>query len=125
MATLPEIVSRAWDEKEGPVIFTTVDREGIPNAIYATCVAKYDEQTIIVAHNYFTKTFENIKTNGHGSILFITGEGKAYQLKGSVSLHTEGPYFDDMKRWNPEKHPGHAAAVLQVEAIYSGAERLD
>ena len=124
MATLPEIVSKGWDEKEGPIIFTTVDRDGVPNAIYATCVAKYDEQTIIVAHNYFAKTFENIKANGRGSILFITGEGKAYQLKGSVALHTEGPLFDDMKRWNPQKHPGHAAAALQVEEVYSGAERL-
>jgi len=29
-----------------------------------------------------------------------------------------------MKQWNPEKHPGHAAAALKVEEAYSGAERL-
>ncbi len=28
------------------------------------------------------------------------------------------------KKWNPEKHPGHAAAALKVEEVYSGAEKL-
>jgi len=29
-----------------------------------------------------------------------------------------------MKSWNPEKHPGHAAAVLRVEEAFSGAKKL-
>jgi len=29
-----------------------------------------------------------------------------------------------MKKWNPPKHPGHAAAALKAEEIYSGAEKL-
>jgi hypothetical protein len=28
-----------------------------------------------------------------------------------------------MKKWNPQKHPGHAAAALNVEEVYSGAEK--
>jgi hypothetical protein len=36
----------------------------------------------------------------------------------------EGAIFEDMKKWNPEKHPGHAAAALKVEEVYKGAERL-
>ncbi len=30
----------------------------------------------------------------------------------------------DMKKWNPATHPGHAAAVLVVEDVFSGAERI-
>jgi hypothetical protein len=30
-----------------------------------------------------------------------------------------------MKRWNPEQHPGHAAAVLLVREIFSGAKALE
>ncbi len=29
-----------------------------------------------------------------------------------------------MKKWNPKKHPGHAAAALKVEEVYTGAEKL-
>jgi uncharacterized protein len=124
MAALPEKVSQAWEEREGPIILTTVNEDGIPNAIYATCVSKFNEETIVVANNYFSKTLENIFAGSKGSILFITKEGKAYQIKGSIEYHKEGPVFEDMKKWNPEKHPGHAAAALKVEAVYSGAEKL-
>jgi len=124
MAVIPEVASKAWEGREGPVIFTTTDRDGTPNAIYATCVSKYDEENIIVANNYFAKTLENLNAGSKGSILFITKEGTSYQIKGSVELHSEGVFFEDMKKWNPQKHPGHSAAVLKVEEVYSGAEKL-
>jgi len=124
MPALPEVVSQAWENREGPLVLSTVDKEGTPNAIYATCVSKFGDDTIVIANNYFSKTMENILAGSKGSILFITKEGKAYQLKGRIEYHQDGPVFEDMKTWNPQKHPGHAAAALKVEAIYSGAEKL-
>ena len=124
MAVLPEKVSKAWEDREGPIILSTVNGDGIPNSIYATCVSKYSEDTIVVANNYFSKTLKNILAGSKGSILFITKEGKSYQIKGSIEYHKEGNIFDDMKKWNPKKHPGHAAAALKVEEVYTGAERL-
>lgn len=124
MAVLPEIVSKAWENREGPVIFTTVDGNGNPNAIYATCISKYSEDMIVVANNYFSKTMSNLLAGSKGSILFMTKEGKSYQIKGSLEYHQTGAIFDDMKKWNPAKHPGHGAAVLKIEEVYSGAEKL-
>jgi len=124
MPALPEKVSEAWENREGPIILSTVNEDGIPNAIYATCVSKFSEDTIVVANNYFSKTLKNILSGSKGSILFITKEGKSYQLKGSIEYHKEGSIFEDMKKWNPKKHPGHAAAALKVEEVYTGAERL-
>ena len=124
MKKMPEEVSKAWDKREGPVVFTTVDKEGIPNSIYATCVSKYDEGTIVVANNYFDKTKINIFSGSVGSILFITKENKSYQIKGPIRYYTDGDIFDDMKKWNPKKHPGHAAVSLEIEEIYSGSEKL-
>jgi len=124
MAVLPEEVSKAWENRQGPIILTTVSKEGTPNSIYATCVSKYSEDTLIVANNYFSKTLKNIEAGSSGSILFITPENKSYQVKGRIEYHTDGPLFEDMKKWNPEKHPGHAATALKVEAVYKGAEQL-
>jgi len=124
MAALPEKVSKAWENREGPVVLSTVDGNGIPNSIYASCVSKFNDDTIVVANNYFSKTLDNILSGSKGSILFITKEGKSYQIKGRIEYHKEGAVFEDMKKWNPEKHPGHAAAALRVEAVYMGAEKL-
>jgi len=124
MPKLPEEVSKAWDEKTGPIIFSTVDKNGIPNAIYATCINKFSEDTIVIADNYFDKTKKNILSGSKGSILFITNEGKSFQIKGTIEYHKEGEIFDDMKKWNPQKHPGHAAAALKVEEVYCGAKKL-
>ncbi|PIE59004.1 MAG: pyridoxamine 5-phosphate oxidase [Desulfobulbus propionicus] len=124
MPQLPEEVSKAWDIHSGPVILSTVNKDGMPNSIYATCVSKYDEQTLVVANNYFSKTMENIESGSKACILFITSENISYQVKGTLAYYTKGPVFDDMKKWNPEKHPGHGAAALQVETVYKGREKL-
>lgn len=124
MSKLPEEVSRAWDNRKGPVVFATVDEKGDPNAIYAVCVNKFDEETIVIADNYFDKTRKNILRGSRGSILFITDENQAYQLKGAIEYHKEGEIWADMKKWNPSQHPGHAAAALKVEEVYSGSAKL-
>ncbi len=124
MAALPEEVSKAWENRKGPIILSTVNKKGIPNSIYVTCVSKYSDDILVVANNYFSKTLENIKANSKGSILFITKEDKSYQVKGSIEYHKDGLVFEDMKKWNPKKHPGHGATALKVEEAYSGAEKL-
>jgi predicted pyridoxine 5'-phosphate oxidase superfamily flavin-nucleotide-binding protein len=124
MAVLPEAVSKAWDSHEGPIVLTTVDAEGNPNAIYATCVRKFSEDTLVVADNFFKKTRANILSGSKGSLLFITKEGKSFQVKGRIEYHTEGAVYDDMKQWNSAKLPGHAAAALRVEQVFSGGEQL-
>jgi uncharacterized protein len=124
MAKLPEIVSKAWGNRKDALVLTTVSEEGVANSIYATCVGKYDDETLVVADNFFDKTRKNILSGSKGVLLFITEEGKAYQIKGTMEYLKEGPIFDDMKKWNPEQHPGHAAAALKVEEVYKGAEKL-
>lgn len=123
MAALPEIVSKAWDERKGPIILTTVDTAGKPNSIYASCVKKFSEDKLVVADNFFDKTRSNIQVGGRGSLLFITDEGKAYQVKGAIDYLKSGEIFDDMKGWNGDR-PGHAAAVVNVEEVFNGAEKL-
>lgn len=124
MTDLPEEVIKAWDDKTGPVILTTVDKAGTPNSIYVTCTGRYDKNTLVAADNYFDKTRKNIIDGSKAVMLFITEDGTSYQVKGSIRLYTSGEIFDDMKKWNPEKHPGNAAAALSVEEVFSGAKRI-
>ena len=122
--TIPQQVKEAWENKKGAIVFSTVSADGVANSIYATCVSLYQENSIIVANNYFSKTMQNIEAGSKGVILFITEDDKAYQIKGSIEHVTSGPAFDNMKSWNPERLPGVGAAVVAIEEIYSGAEKL-
>jgi len=117
-------IKDTWDRRSGPAVFATVGARGEPNAIYVTCLALYDDRTVVIADNYFDKTRANILAGTRGSLLYITEDSKTIQIKGSITYHTDGPVFDHMKSWNPSKHPGNAAAALTVEEIYSGAKRL-
>jgi uncharacterized protein len=124
MASLPEDVRQAWQNREGPAVLATTGADGVPNIIYVTCVGAFGDDCLVVADNYFDKTRKNLQRGGKGALLFMSTGGKAYQVKGALEYHTEGEVFDDMKTWNPEKHPGHAAAALRVEEVYSGATKL-
>lgn len=121
---LSDTIKAAWDKHNGPAVLVTVDRNGLPNAIYVTCVRQYGPKQFVIADNYFRKTRANIAAGCKGSLLFITGEGKPFQLKGGLSVHKEGEIFAFMKSWLDSKHPGLAAVALEVEEAYSGAEKL-
>ena len=124
MRAIPPAVKKGWESRKGAIVFTTVNEQNIPNAIYASCVKLYDDHTILIADNYFSKTRQNINTNSTASLLFITEDNTAYQIKGSIQYHVRGRYFNDMKQWNPEKLPGHAVAIIKIKEVYSGAKRL-
>lgn len=124
MKKLPELVNKAWDNRQETVIFSTVSADGSPNSIYATSVVMHNENRIVVANNYFKKTMENILAGSTGSILFITKDERSYQIKGKIDYFTEGEIFDEMKKWNPARLPGHGVAVISIDEVYAGAERL-
>ena len=124
MASLPTSVREAREDRDGPVILATLSPEGLPNIIYVGSVGAFGEDRLVVADNYFDKTRKNLLNGGKGSLLFRCKKGKAYQVKGKLEYHRSGEIFDHMKTWNPSKHPGHAAAALRTEGVYSGAKKL-
>lgn len=124
MVQLPKIITEAWQQRNNIVVLTTTDKSGLPNAIYATCAAQYNANTYVIADNYMNKTRKNILEGSKASLLFMTKEGTAYQLKGKVVYHKHGPIFDNMKTWNPAQHPGQAAVAIEVDEAYCGAEIL-
>ena len=125
MAKLPEVAIQAWENREGPAVLTTVDANAIPNSIYVTCVQKIADDQIVVADNKMNKTRANLMAGSRVSLLYITKEKKAIQVKGTVDYQTKGVIFDEMKNgWLDKKYPGHAAVVISIEDVYSGAEKL-
>ena len=124
MDMLPQEVLKEWKNRKGATVFTTVAKDGTPNSIWVTCVDIFENSKFVIADNFFHKTGENIRSGSTASVLFITKEDKAYQIKGKIEYYDSGKYFDFMKSWNPEKLPGHGAAVIIPEIVYSGANEV-
>ncbi|MBN2069368.1 MAG: pyridoxamine 5'-phosphate oxidase family protein [Opitutales bacterium] len=124
MSNAPSIISESWKTREGPAIFATVSKDGVPNIVYVGALDLLDEGSLVIANNYFEKTKANLATTQTAALLFMDANKKAYQFKGTLSEHSEGPAFDRMKAINPSRHPGHTAVVLHVTEVYSGSNKL-
>ncbi|HEY9071541.1 MAG TPA: pyridoxamine 5'-phosphate oxidase family protein [Candidatus Ozemobacteraceae bacterium] len=105
-------------------MLTTVDTDGMPNAVYVMSVKLHPDGRIAIADNKFHKTRSNIQNGSRGSLLFSAKDRSAYQAKGAIEYVTSGPIYDDMLTWVEARFARVAVAVLHVEHLYSGAENL-
>ena len=121
---LPKEVIDAWNERVEPVVVTTVDRNGLPNSIYASIVHMASDGRIAIADNYFDKTATNIRSGTSAVVLFITPRKKAYQVKGHFDYYASGPLFEEMVGWADPKHPRRGVALMNPVEVYRGGERL-
>jgi predicted pyridoxine 5'-phosphate oxidase superfamily flavin-nucleotide-binding protein len=124
MARIPNVVYRALQELDTPAVFTTVDPNSNPNAAYVMLVKVDNPEIVLLNDSVFSKTRENILSGSRGSVVFLTAEHKAYQLKGALTYHTSGPLFDHMRSVVEEIHARVAAVELRVDEAYEGAEKL-
>ncbi|MFH1377478.1 MAG: pyridoxamine 5'-phosphate oxidase family protein [Planctomycetota bacterium] len=123
MALLNEIARKAWENRQGPCILTTVSPDGTPNSVYVTCVSQFGEDSVLVADNFFSKTRDNVKKGGIASLLYMSADGTAIQIKGRVEYQTQGSAFDDMKKWNGDR-PGVGVAVVKIDSVFHGSKQL-
>jgi len=72
-------------------------------------------KAMVVVDNTFATPYHQNPLN-LGADLVVHSAAKA------LGGHNE--VFDHVKTWNPPKRPGHGAAALRVEEVYSAAEKL-
>ena len=124
MTAIPDIVSEAWEKREPVAVLATTGSDGAPNVIYVSLVGRFDRSTFFIANSAFHKTRQNILAGSKASLLFITRDRKAYQIKGTITLETSGAVFEEMQKIALPEYPAESAAVLRAEEVYSGADRL-
>ena len=125
MATIPEVVVNAWQQKNTPAVLSTVDDEAIPNVIYTAFISQYGDDAFAITDHFFSKTRDNILQGSKGALLFLSEDGKAsYQLKGTFEYHEDGDIYEQVCALMPPELPSRAVVLLKVDTIYSGSERL-
>ena len=123
MVQIPDAVKQAI-EKQDVYCVATCDDKFTPNVVYIKFLKVVDDQTILIADNYLNKTRDNVENNGKVSFVVLDDEKGSYQVKGTAQRLTEGPMFDEVQTWCPEKLPREAAVVMKVEEIYNGAKSI-
>ena len=124
MGTLTPEALEAWENRERRTVLTTVDANGAPDTVWILCVERYGDEGVVIANNSMSKTLANIENGCAGSLLYIAPERESYQVKGRIENHTEGPVFDDMKRWLDPKYPGRSAILLRSDEVWYGSKRV-
>ncbi len=103
--------------------FATASKSLIPNVNMIGCKKIRDDETILIGDNYFFKTLTNLKENPQASILTKKEEErKWYQLKGSCQYVSEGPEYEEFKKWvksRKETLPAKGMVIFKVEQIYN------
>ena len=119
---IPPSIQKIFIEDKA-VAFGTSTTDGEPNINVIGIKKLLDNETIVLADNYFNKTLENIKNNNKGTILTKRAEDKLwYQLKGTYSYINEGPKYEELKQWVKsikEALPAKGMVIFKVEKIYN------
>jgi predicted pyridoxine 5'-phosphate oxidase superfamily flavin-nucleotide-binding protein len=110
-------------EKQKPIPIATASKNGDPNVIFVGLLKIVDDETLMLADNFFFKTAANLTENPKISILCYNSETKkSFQLKGTATVDKEGKNFNEMRNWvhgiNP-KLPAKACVMVKVDEIYN------
>ena len=105
-------------------MLTTVGIDGNPNNIYATNVNMNGDDKIVIANKYIDRSMKNRLPDSTGSLVFVTSDKKAYLVKGEVNYDYGGENYKFMRSWNNDRHPGHGAAVVNIDEVYENGQRV-
>jgi predicted pyridoxine 5'-phosphate oxidase superfamily flavin-nucleotide-binding protein len=128
MAKMPPEVRQTL-EKQKPVPIATASKSGVPNVVFVGLLKIVDDETLMIADNFFNKTAANLADNPKISIVCYSSETKkSFQIKGSVDVCKEGANFDQMRSWvhgiNP-KLPAKSCVMVKIDEIYNAAAGPD
>jgi predicted pyridoxine 5'-phosphate oxidase superfamily flavin-nucleotide-binding protein len=110
-------------EKQKPLPIATASKAGVPNVVFIGMWKIVDDETIMIADNFFYKTAQNLEENPKISLLCYNSENKkSFQIKGSASVIKEGEKFEQMRKWVQGvnvKLPAKSCVMVKVEEIYN------
>lgn len=119
---IPQSIQEIFKE-DSAVAFGTATLDGNPNINMVAIKTIQDDETIILADNYFNKTLYNIRKNNKGTILTKRAKDKLwYQLKGTYEYIDKGSRYEELKQWAKsvkDTLPAKGMIVFKVEEIYN------
>jgi hypothetical protein len=108
-------------------VLATATADGTPNAVPVGAKKIIDDETVLISDQFFGKTLANIKANPKVALTYWEGH-EGYQIKGTVTVETSGPRFEETAKWieemgNKSGFPlkSKGAVILKIDEIYGVA----
>ena len=103
------------------VFFATASKKGIPNTVPVGAFKLLDDATLLISDQFFNKTLANMQENPNAAVTWWGDKG-GFQVKGTVTIHTDDKVFEDDVAWMKELRPQlkpKSAVVLKVMDVFS------
>ncbi len=102
------------------VFFATSSKNGIPNVVPIGAFRVLDDGTLLVSDQFFNKTLANMQENPVAALSWW-GEKGGFQIKGTVTIHTDDDVFKNDVAWMKELRPAlkpKSAIILKITGVY-------
>jgi predicted pyridoxine 5'-phosphate oxidase superfamily flavin-nucleotide-binding protein len=98
----------------------TSSKKGIPNVVPIAAVKLLDDRTMLISDQFFNKTLENMKENPEIALSWWGDKG-GFQIKGTVTIHTNDEIFRQNVAWMKEDWPKFvpkSAVKVKITGVY-------
>jgi uncharacterized protein len=102
------------------IFLATSSKAGVPNVVPMGAYKVLDDETMLLSDQFMQKSLSNMKENPRVAIAYW-GEKGGFQIKGTVTLHTDDQVFKDDVTWvkgmKPTLNP-KTAIVMKITDVY-------
>lgn len=98
----------------------TSSKKGIPNVVPIAAFKILDDGTMLISDQFFNKTLQNVKENPEIALSWWGDKG-GFQIKGTVTIHTNDEIFRQDVAWMKEIWPNFvpkSAVVVKITDVY-------
>jgi uncharacterized protein len=99
----------------------TSSRDGTPNVVPIGAFKVLDGGTLLISDQFFNKTLANMKENPKAALSWW-GQKGGFQIKGTVTIHTNDDIFRDDVAWMKEIRPNltpKGAVVMKITDVFT------
>lgn len=101
--------------------FATSAMDRTPNVVPIGAFKILDDATLLISDQFFNKTLANIQENPKAAISWW-GDKAGFQIKGTVTIHTDGEIWRQNVAWMKELRPSlkpKGAVVMKITGVYA------
>ncbi len=98
----------------------TSSKKSIPNVVPIAAFKVLDDGALLVSDQFFNKTLQNMKENPYIALSWWGDKG-GFQIKGTVTVHTNDEIFRQNVAWMKEDWPKFvpkSAVVVKITDVY-------
>jgi hypothetical protein len=120
MVQLTDEIRESLAESE-LVFLATAAKNSTPNVVPIKAIMVRDDGTLLISDQFFNKTLHNMQENPQAAISWWGKKG-GFQLKGTVTLHTDDEVFREDVAWmmgfRPGLNPKSAVDLTVTDAFH-------